>query len=141
MTVNKERVQLLVDALRSGDFKQGLNMLRTNDDTYCCLGVACEVARLNGLGIDWVSQETSCDCEDCSANRWKFNGSGEALGEDVANWYGFEDDGYFVNDPQLGPDEQGRTLTAIRANDDYGWNFDQIADALEKKYLNEEESK
>lgn len=135
MTVNKERVKLLVDALRSGDFEQANNMLRTKNDTYCCLGVACEVARLNGIGIEWDKKEQGCDCEDCRDNRWNFNGSNEALGSDVADWYGFPVDGAFANDPQIGDDEFGNAVSMIRANDDLGWDFKKIADAVEKKYL------
>lgn len=32
-----------VEALRSGDYKQGVHALRDYDDKYCCLGVACEI--------------------------------------------------------------------------------------------------
>lgn len=32
-----------VKALRSGKYKQGIGALRTYDDKYCCLGVACEI--------------------------------------------------------------------------------------------------
>ena len=35
--------QRWIEALRSGDFKQGRRALRTRDDKYCCLGVLCEV--------------------------------------------------------------------------------------------------
>lgn len=135
MTVNRERVQLLVDALRSGNFEQGQNMLRTKDDTYCCLGVACEVARLNGIGLDWKAKETGCECQDCQDNRWHFDGSNEGLGEKVAAWYGFERNSHAVADPEIGNDESGNTVTTIRANDDYGWDFNRIADALESTYL------
>lgn len=138
MTVNKERVQLLVDALRSGDFEQGQNMLRTKDDTYCCLGVACEVARLNGIGIEWEPKPGGCECEGCQESRWKFNGSNEALGETVADWYGFEHDGRLANDVQIGHDGFGNSVTMIRANDDLGWSFIEIADAVEAKFLTEE---
>lgn len=36
-------------ALESGNYKQGIDYLRSLDDTYCCLGVACEV-----MGIEPV---------------------------------------------------------------------------------------
>lgn len=140
MAVNKERVKLLVDALRSGEFTQGQNMLRTADDTYCCLGVACEVARRNGIGIEWELNPQGCEREDCQESHWKFNGSNEALGETVADWYGFEHDGHLVNDPQIGHDEFGNIVTMIRANDDNGWDFKRIADVVAEKYLNEEET-
>lgn len=32
-----------IAALRSGDYKQGHKMLKSKDDKYCCLGVACEI--------------------------------------------------------------------------------------------------
>jgi hypothetical protein len=33
-----------VAALRSGDYTQGREYLRSSDDTFCCLGVLCELA-------------------------------------------------------------------------------------------------
>lgn len=38
-----EPEKLLVEALRSGRFRQGRGALRPTEETYCCLGVACEV--------------------------------------------------------------------------------------------------
>lgn len=35
-----------VEALRSGDYKQGRAMLRPSKDRYCCLGVLCEVLEI-----------------------------------------------------------------------------------------------
>jgi hypothetical protein len=32
-----------VTALRSGEYHQGCNTLRTNLDGYCCLGVLCDI--------------------------------------------------------------------------------------------------
>lgn len=136
MPVNEERVQLLADALRSGEFPQGHNMLRTHDDKYCCLGVACEVARLNGIGIKWDALTGGCACEDCNESRWNFDGTAEALGRNVADWYGFDIDKHFSADVEIGTDEDLGTITMINANDDLKWTFDQIADALEAKYLN-----
>ena len=37
-----ENVQKWVDALRSGEYKQGRGRLKDNN-SYCCLGVLCEV--------------------------------------------------------------------------------------------------
>lgn len=136
MTVNKPRVKLLVDALRSGEFQQGQNMLRTPDDKYCCLGVACEVARLNGIGIDWQEKNTGCDCETCQQLNWRFDGTGEALGRNVADWYGFDVNDRVSIDVKIGT---GEDITMIRANDDLGWDFQKIADALEDRYLREED--
>ena len=57
MAVNKERIKLWVDALRSGDYQQGfraMSRIKTEGgDSFvnCCLGVACEVAMANGLEL------------------------------------------------------------------------------------------
>lgn len=32
-----------IEALRSGEYKQGYGALRDDDDTFCCLGVLCDV--------------------------------------------------------------------------------------------------
>lgn len=32
-----------LEALRSGNYKQGQNRLRHKDETFCCLGVLCDV--------------------------------------------------------------------------------------------------
>jgi hypothetical protein len=44
MAMKPEVKAAWVKALRSGDYKQGRSVLRRNDDTYCCLGVLCELA-------------------------------------------------------------------------------------------------
>ena len=42
-----KRIELWIAALRSGKYKQGRNGLHNLDSqTYCCLGVACEVSSL-----------------------------------------------------------------------------------------------
>lgn len=41
--MNPEIKQKWITALRSGEYKQGKNVLRSNDDCYCCLGVLCDV--------------------------------------------------------------------------------------------------
>ena len=42
-----------VEALESGDYKQGKTYLRDSEDRYCCLGVACEV-----MGVEAVRHST-----------------------------------------------------------------------------------
>ncbi len=38
-----------VAALRSGKYKQGQGYMRSRNDTYCCLGVLCEIE-----GVQWA---------------------------------------------------------------------------------------
>lgn len=41
-----------IAALRSGDYDQGREKLRTGDQ-FCCLGVLCDIASKQGLG-EWI---------------------------------------------------------------------------------------
>ncbi len=42
-----------LEALRSGDYKQGYNgELLDGNDNYCCLGVACRVVRVSKIKIE-----------------------------------------------------------------------------------------
>lgn len=51
-----------VKALESGAYVQGRGQLRTKDNTYCCLGVLCEVA-----GLAWIRRD---DGEYAIRDRW-----------------------------------------------------------------------
>lgn len=146
MTVNKERVRLLVDALRSGEFEQCEGRLRSADDKYCCLGVGAEIARRHGIGIEWDDSESHvCEGPDCKLppmKDWKFNGVMSALGPDVLEWYGFAEWDFSGGDVALGrvtlPDDLRVDLSAIGANDDFHLSFEKIADLIEARYLTEE---
>jgi hypothetical protein len=42
--VNKQLKAAWIKALRSGEYEQGTELLKTGDGAYCCLGVLCKVA-------------------------------------------------------------------------------------------------
>jgi hypothetical protein len=132
--VNEARVKLWIDALRGGDYKQCRSVLeeRTTlmDGTpgavrHCCLGVAQRVALANGYG----KSEDEMDWGAAGMDR------GVAL-----HWYGFTAE-YGDSDPELGvfpdPTTPGETIdvSCVKANDELGWNFVTIADALEARYI------
>lgn len=127
---NKERIKLLVDALRSGKFEQGRITLteiyvaynKTNE-MDCCLGVACKVAMANGLELDRTVR----------GNYVFYNGNDTALPDEVLDWYGFSDEDPVLAEPS--EDSDHRLITAIAANDALKYDFEQIADLFEKKYL------
>lgn len=133
--VNKERVRLLVEALRSGEFEQGEGYLRKGD-TYCCLGVACKVAMQNGLPLQeefvdhgfglYVYREAG-----------QVNRSGYLPGS-VYRWYGFDD-----MDPEIVIQGVGGVLSRNTATNfnDRGFTFNEIADGFERTYLKEEEDR
>jgi hypothetical protein len=138
--VNKERVQLLVEALRSGRYQQGRGQL-LNDGLYCCLGVACEVAAENGLPLRREVNEFDRDVTFGTDS--DFAGMGEDYAQlpwSVQAWYGFED-----QDPELRGDlsdydeAEDYICPASSWNDDYHRNFDQIADLFENTFLRDTE--
>lgn len=138
MTINRERVRLLVDALRSGRFQQGYGHLRAKNE-YCCLGVACEVAMENGIQLNVVPAAAPHMVAD------QFDGHSSDLPDAVIGWYGF---GY-TSDPSLRMPpllhaqrvERKQKVpsfsfaSAIALNDTFKFSFDEIADCFEYTFL------
>lgn len=139
-TCNQENMRMWIQALRSGGYKQGRGNLKvitpqTGSASYCCLGVACEVAMGNGvqMALDFYPVENSCpswpayvhglDSGCTSKHGVRFAGTGSSLPNRVQEWLGIDSD-----DPEI------CGVSTISANDSFGWDFNQIADALEKTY-------
>lgn len=118
---NKENIRKWVNALRSGEYKQTTGLLH-NDYGYCCLGVLCDVSIKNGLDVECYSTVNDSD-EPCIA----YGDSWSQLPEEVVDWAGLEQP-----NPMLVEDD------AVSLNDDMGYDFNQIADLIEKKYLSDE---
>lgn len=50
-----------LEALRNGEYKQGFGKLRHNNDTYCCLGVLCDIySKIKH--IPWTKDECGTYC-------------------------------------------------------------------------------
>jgi hypothetical protein len=141
VTVNKERIKLLVDALRSDEFRQGHASLRLDSfdggkPHHCCLGVATEVALRNGLEI--VRPEEDIDEYGWDRNEivrsypWKMEH--QVMCEPVADWYGLD------MSPLLEGEVNGRPRLerAITWNDELGADFATIADMFEATYITDE---
>lgn len=123
---NKERIQLLVDALRSGRYRQGRGTLAFYDKKqrkvqYCCLGVACEVARANGLNVPREKFGESYRYGDNDRELPQIS----VMPNSVAEWYGLDPNPYLS------------AMTATQANDAMLLSFRQIANEFEKTYLND----
>jgi hypothetical protein len=123
---NKENVRKWVDALRSGKYGQTQGFLR-RDDRFCCLGVACEVAMENGVAVSAFPRDDSYG----GNGVWAYGGEGlVALPPwSVVEWLGLDEE-----NPKL--TDEGRH--AAELNDEDDWTFEQIADAIEKKFLTPE---
>lgn len=129
MSVNKERVRLLVDALRSGRYQQFSGALRSPDGRrYCCLGVATKVALDAGLEIG---------PDDKTDHFEPWHQAYQVMCPAVADWYGFRD-----GNPVLIGELNGSARTTVHAshwNDDYSTDFSTIADMFEATYITNDE--
>lgn len=113
-------VKLWLQALRSGEYKQCKRIL-SDGESYCCLGVACEIARKNGLNVHRtiVGQDETVVV---------FDGNTKTLPLSVSNWLGFYA-GDVVGTIYKGCDNLVLCLSKLN---DEGKTFLEIADMIEK---------
>ena len=119
--------QKLVDALRSGKYKQTQHTLaRVVDgkiDCYCCLGVACEVFIENGNHLDRRQRN----------NKVEYGGRAVLLPVPVMIWLGFQfADGLCEYEYVSQRGGKSRMETSLAdLNDDHGKTFSELADIIE----------
>lgn len=107
-----ENVKLWVTALRSGEYDQAKGSLR-NSRGYCCLGVACDIyMKTIGKG-EWSNEHFIVDG----------HMSATGLPQPVFDWLKmYSPSGRFSSNPRQ---------SLIQLNDDEGFDFNSIADAIE----------
>lgn len=98
-----------VEALRSGKWRQAKGVLK-NGDSFCCLGVACEIS---GLG-EWKVPEEE--------DREKYLGAATVLPEEVMDFFSFKDE--FGSHENLD--------SSLTRDNDSGKSFSEIADIIEE---------
>jgi hypothetical protein len=123
MEPNKDALRKWVAKLRDPNSKQMIGTLGIANGERCCLGVACDVAVENGIISAPTPREDSV----------LYYGSEEAvsvLPYEVSEWLGVE------IDPILGyaDSEEKIPQRATPLNDNHGWTFPMIADAIEEMY-------
>ena len=114
-----------VAALRSGEYQQGIAALRPTSDTFCCLGVLCDVV-MPEMGLTWGK----------STSRKTINGQNgnipslilEYISDDINNHYMFNKNPCVDNKTGY---EASTSLTAL--NDSGNATFSQIADLIEEQ--------
>jgi hypothetical protein len=114
--------QKWVKALRSGEYKQGKGHLRNSDNTFCCLGVLCDLYIKETGNGQWVG----------GMGYYQFlppeGGLKYALlPEVVQKWAGLDS----IDPCVKPPDERPRALSSLN---DLGASFKKIADLIEKNY-------
>ena len=99
-----------VKALRSEEYKQGDAALHY-EDTYCCLGVLCDLVDPNG---------------------WDCTNGADHVERSMTRHQGFDSmpSTQVLIEADL-DDHNAHTLAGL--NDEQGWSFEQIADWIEEK--------
>jgi hypothetical protein len=157
---NTEIIKEWVAALRSGEYEQcegSLKLYREFNNAkgkfgdweelekprFCCLGVLCDLAEQKGI----TKAEPMKNGATVS-----FDGGQGLPPESVENWAGIKD--WEVKwpdeipprnvEPECAPGCEmcadmglppAKRMGLASLNDNYGWNFNQIADAIEKEWL------
>lgn len=102
-----------IQALESGEYKQGRGGLRNADDTYCCLGVLCGVYAKE-TGVQWGQAHRSI-------NDYRLLDAEMELPDAVKNWAGLNDRNPTIADSN-----------AIDLNDSDELTFPQIAKLIQE---------
>lgn len=110
-------------ALRSGDYKQGMQVLASEENGYCCLGVLCDLAEKAGAVTSVQVNSPLVD------SRVKAFGAEEAcsfLPVEVRTWAGIENHAPSIKQPY-------RTVGLHYLNDT-GNTFEEIAKLIEEYF-------
>lgn len=135
--MDRANIRLWVDALRSGDYQQGRDQLRFGD-TYCCLGVACDVAMKNGVPVRWDALGNVREVGDDPDYGLGWSGAMHPL---VSRWIGVtEHPGFQSGDIKvsMGRPDVDELYFLAELNDVLEMTFEEIADVIEDNYLKEE---
>lgn len=120
--MNKNEAKL-VKALRSGKYKQCEHQLHNPDDnSYCCLGVACKISRLGKFEGNVFFVKTDRDK------------ATTVLPTKVRQWLGWNSN---QGTAYVDTDVRNQNLWLSQLNDQ-GFTFDQIADFIEAGLIKHE---
>lgn len=119
--MNPEIKDLWLKALRSGKYVQGRGTLQTSYNSFCCLGVLCDIAVKNKVIPDPKAQRFE----------YAYGAAMEegVLPEEVRLWAGLSD-----NNPSiLAGDDRPNQYDLSELNDDREYTFSEIADLIEEQ--------
>lgn len=134
-----------LEALRSGEYKQGRSLLHyktdEGEDCFCCLGVLCDIAAKEGV-ID-TPTERQADPEidvDVGADQvFGYAGTTTMPPPRVENWAlrknDYRSQAWYVPTPDFEDEDHplrgGDTVSLAELNDEANFTFAQIADVIE----------
>lgn len=130
-------VPRLIRDLRSGQFEQGKGVLNNiTNDTYCCLGVACERLLEDGILTRSIADNSFVDEEQMSMYFVsEYISSARVLPDYIRFPEALEVTGQSGLLPRLFLDRGGDRVSLAILNDE-GMPFTQIADILDYLYVN-----
>lgn len=116
--MNSEIKKLWITALRSGEYKQTIGVLKDELDedgtSFCCLGVLCDIHSKQSNDCEWGEMDD-------------YEGESSALPDMVQKWSGvITHSGFYY-------DEAGLQQNLAHKND-AGMSFIEIADIIEKHF-------
>lgn len=120
--MNTDIAQRWADALRSGDYAQGRGVLRGSDDTYCCLGVLCELAVEDGVIDPPVIADHGNYC---------YSTSSAVLPEAVVIWAQLD----YCSPLTDGVEVDDEPVSFVHMNDGMLLSFPEIADVVESTFV------
>lgn len=121
--MNKHIAERWVQALRSGQYQQGDGELHPDLDSYCCLGVLCDLYRVEQGKGEWCRTSTG-DMEFRIEDDRVEESEMAVLPVTVAEWAG-------IRDVAGGIAETNDSLASMN---DAGSTFPELADLIEKKW-------
>jgi len=128
---NLERLEMFIQALESGEYKQGkerlTKILPDGTKEHCCLGVMCEVAIANGLEIETIAVSVGFEGE--KNVLYGETGRRDFLPKEVQRWYGVNTNNFMIPVP-CGDENCNSTHSATYANDMFGSDFQAIANGF-----------
>lgn len=129
--MKKSVKELWVKALRSGKYEQSKYVLNDGKG-FCCLGVLCEVYQKEAKKNHKKRLVVEKGVDDNAGGLCiAYDGAHTKLPDRVVKWAGLD-----LDDPTIlsREDDYGdiEDIFASEANDVRGWNFKQIADAIEE---------
>jgi hypothetical protein len=114
--MKREIAHKWINALRSGKYKQGRNVLRNQNDEFCCLGVLCDISGI----YEWKKPDSNIDGEEF----YLYNLNYGDLPFKVIEWAGIRG----------GPTAILPNFSLVSANDDKEWSFEAIACIIESRW-------
>lgn len=131
--LQRDRRLKLIETLESGQYKQGKKVLaHTKTGRYCCLGVACELARADGLDIR-VEEGFSYGMGGRKYPVTKYDGEATLMPTSVQEYYGF----YSGSGNEIEyTTSRGEPMATVVEMNDRGLPFVTIADTMRKFWIN-----